>query len=134
MCIRDRASPLYRQEQEWRQKGIYLSRQTMANWLLKASKDWLEPFYEEMKLKLLKHNVLHIDETTVQVLKEPGKAAQSKSYMWLYRTSGEARNQIILYDYQPDRRYIRPREFLGEFSGFIHTDGYEAYHLSLIHI
>lgn len=122
------ASPLYRQEQEWRQKGIYLSRQTMANWLLKASKDWLEPFYEEMKLKLLKHNVLHIDETTVQVLKEPGKAAQSKSYMWLYRTSGEARNQIILYDYQPDRRYIRPREFLGEFSGFIHTDGYEAYH------
>jgi len=100
----------------------------MANWLLKASKDWLEPFYEEMKLKLLKHNVLHIDETTVQVLKEPGKAAQSKSYMWLYRTSGEARNQIILYDYQPDRRYIRPREFLGEFSGFIHTDGYEAYH------
>ena len=50
----------------------------MANWLLKASKDWLEPFYEEMKLKLLKHNVLHIDETTVQVLKEPGKAAQSK--------------------------------------------------------
>jgi transposase len=48
--------------------------------------------------------------------------------MWLYRTSGVARNQIILYDYQPDRRYICPREFLGGFSGFIHTDGYEAYH------
>ena len=81
-----------------------------------------------MRLKLLKHSVLHVDETTVQVLKEPGRAAQSKSYMWLYRTSGEAKSQIILYDYQPDRRYIRPREFLRGFSGFIHTDGYEAYH------
>jgi transposase len=121
-------SPLYRQEQEWKQNGILLSRQTMANWLLKASNDWLEPLYEKMRLKLLKHSVLHVDETTVQVLKEPGRAAQSKSYMWLYRTSGEAKSQIILYDYQPDRRYIRPREFLRGFSGFIHTDGYEAYH------
>ena len=88
--------------QEWKQSGILLSRQTMANWLLKASKDWLEPLFEEMKQKLLKHSVLHVDETTVQVLKEPGKAAQSKSYMWLYRTSGEAKNQIVLYDYQSD--------------------------------
>jgi transposase len=122
------ASPLYRQEQEWKQNGILLSRQTMSNWLLKASNNWLVPLYEKMKTKLLEHNVLHIDETTVQVLKEPGKAAQSKSYMWVYRTSGEAKNHIILYDYQPDRRYIRPREFLEGFSGFIHTDGYEAYH------
>jgi transposase len=121
-------SPLYRQEQEWKQNGILLSRQTMANWLLKASNDWLEPLYEKMGLRLLKHSVLHVDETTVQVLKEPGRAARSKSYMWLYRTSGEAKNQIILYDYQPDRRYIRPREFLRGFSGYIHTDGYEAYH------
>jgi len=122
------ASPLYRQEQEWKQNGILLSRQTMANWLIKSSNDWLEPLYEKLRQKLLEHSVLHVDETTVQVLKEPGKAAQSKSYMWLYRTSGEAKNQIILYDYQPDRRYIRPREFLEGFKGFIHTDGYEGYH------
>jgi transposase len=121
-------SPLYRQEQEWKQNGILLSRQTMANWLLKASQDWLEPLYEKMRLRLLKHSVLHVDETTVQVLNEPGRTAQSKSYMWLYRTSGEAKSQIILYDYQPDRRYTRPAEFLRGFSGFIHTDGYEAYH------
>ena len=121
------ASPLYRQEQEWKQYGILLSRQTMANWLIKA-KDWLEPLYEKMKQRLLEHEVLHADETTVQVLKEPGKAAQSKSYIWLYRTSGEAEKQIVLYDYQPDRKYNRPREFLEGFSGYLHTDGYEAYH------
>jgi len=122
------SSPLYRQEQEWKQHGIQLTRQTMANWLVKSSTDWLEPLYEKMKQKLLKHKVLHADETTVQVLKEPGKAAQSKSYMWLYRTSGEAKKQIVLYDYQPDRRSIRPKEFLEGFSGFLHTDGYEGYH------
>jgi len=62
------------------------------------------------------------------VLKEPGKAAQSKSYMWLFRTSGEAKHQIILYDYQPDRKHTHPEEFLKGFSGYLHADGYEGYH------
>lgn len=122
------ASPLYRQEQEWKQNGILLSRQTMSNWLLKACEDWLVPIYEEMQARLCEHEVLHGDETTLQVLKEPGKAAQSKSYMWLYRTSGEARHQIVLYDYQPDRRHIHPKAFLENFKGYLHCDGYEGYH------
>ena len=121
-------SPLYRQEQEWKQNGIWLSRQTMSNWLIKASEEWLEPIYEEMKHRLCKHNVLHGDETTLQVLKEPGKTAQSKSYMWLYRTSGEAKHQIVLYEYQPDRKHIHPEEYLKNFSGYLHTDGYDGYH------
>ncbi|MCD6321734.1 MAG: IS66 family transposase [Clostridiales bacterium] len=122
------ASPLYRQEQEWKQNGILLSRQTMSNWLIKASDTWLEPIYEVMKRKLLEHDVLHADETVLQVLKEPGKKAQSKSYMWHYRTSGEAKNQIVLYEYQPDRKYKNPERFLRNFTGYLHADGYEAYH------
>jgi len=122
------ASPLYRQEQEWLQNGIRLSRQTMSNWLIKASEEWLEPIYEEMKNRLCRHDVLHADETVLQVLKEPGKPAKSKSYMWLFRTSGEAKHQIVLYDYQPDRRYTHPEEFLKGFSGYLHADGYDGYH------
>lgn len=122
------ASPLYRQEQEWKQSGILLSRQTMSNWLIKASESWLEPVYMELKRKLCEHEVLHADETTLQVLKEPGKRARSKSYMWLYRTSGEAKHQIVIYDYQPDRRHIRPGHFLKNFKGYLHADGYEGYH------
>jgi len=122
------ASPLYRQEQEWKQNGILLSRQTMSNWLIKACEKWFMPIYEEMKLKLCKHEVLHADETTLQVLKESGKAAQSKSYMWLYRTSGEAKHQIVLYDYQPDRKHIHPEAFLNNFKGYLHCDGYQGYH------
>ena len=120
-------SPLYRQEQEWALSGIRLSRQTMSNWLLKASK-WLEPIYEEMKRRLCEHQVLHADETTLQVLHEDGKSAQSKSYMWLYRTSGEAKHQIVLYDYQSNRKAENPERFLRDFKGYLHADGYDGYH------
>ena len=121
-------SPLYRQEQEWALSGIQLSRQTMSNWLIKACSDWLEPIYAEMKRRLCEHEVLHADETTLQVLHEDGKPAQSKSYMWLYRTSGEAKHQIVLYDYQPNRKAENPEELLRNFKGYLHTDGYDGYH------
>ena len=122
------ASPLYRQEQEWKRNGILLSRQTMANWLIKASELWLEPVYNAMKARLVSREVLHADETTSQVLHEPGKTAQSKSYMWLYRTSGDAEHPIVLYEYQPSRKHSHPKEFLKDFSGFLHADGYDGYH------
>jgi hypothetical protein len=64
----------------------------------------------------------------LQVLHEPGKSAQSKSYMWLYRTSGGAEQPMVLFEYQPDRKAKRPAEFLKGFRGYLHTDGYEAYH------
>ena len=53
----------------------------MSNWILKASSDWLTPVFKTMHTELLKQDILHADETTFQVLHEPGKSAQSKSYM-----------------------------------------------------
>jgi transposase len=47
--------------------------------------------------------------------------------MWLYRTSGEAKHQIILYDYKPSRKHTHPEEFLKGFSGYLHADGFEGY-------
>jgi len=55
-------SPLYRQEQEWNRNGISLSRQTMSNWLIKASEDWLEPIYDVFHEILLKQKALHADD------------------------------------------------------------------------
>jgi hypothetical protein len=100
----------------------------MSNWLIKASQDWLEPIYEEMKRQLSTCQVLHADETTLQVLHEDGRPAQSKSYMWLYRTSGDSERQIMIYDYQRDRKAERPEEFLKNFTGYLHADGYDGYH------
>ena len=121
-------SPLYRQEQEWGRQGLKLSRQVMSHWLLRAAEDWLAPIYQELHRELLKRDVLHGDETTLQVLKEPGKSAQSKSYMWLYRTGGDAEHPIVLYDYRPDRKAKNAEEFLEGFSGYLHADGYQGYH------
>jgi len=120
--------PLYRQEQEWSRNGILLSRQTMSNWLIRCAEDWMKPIYGLLKKGLLEREVLHGDETTLQVLHEPGKKAQSKSYMWLYRTSGNTDKAIVLYEYKPDRQAIHPETFLKGFKGYLHADGYDGYH------
>ena len=120
--------PLYRQEQEINRKGIKLSRQTMSNWILKATEDYLTPVYKQLHKELLTRDVLHADETTLQVLHEPGKKPQSDSYMWLYRTSGNTDKPIVLYEYQPGRGAKHPKEFLSGYKGYLHTDGYAGYH------
>ena len=121
-------SPLYRLEQEFNREGLKLSRQTMANWLLNTSDTWLRPIYDVLHRELCKESVLHADETTLQVLKESGKAATSKSYMWLYRTSGCTESPIVLYEYQPSRKAAHAEVFLKGFSGWLHADGYQGYH------
>lgn len=120
-------SPLYRQEQEWNRKGLLLSRQTMSSWLLRCAEDWLKPVYDVLHEQLVKRDLLHADETELQVLHEPGKKPQSKSYMWLYRTSGDTKYPIVLYEYQPGRAGDYPKNFLKGFHGYLQTDGYSGY-------
>lgn len=119
--------PLYRQQQAFERLGIALSRQTLANWML-AGADWLRPFYHRLKTFLLARDILHADETTLQVLKEPGRAAESDSYLWLYRT-GRDGPPIILFDYQETRAAKHPKAFLHGFRGYLHVDGYIAYEI-----
>jgi hypothetical protein len=121
-------SPLYRLEQEFNRQGLRLSRQTMANWLLNISEKWMRPVYDVLHEQLCREPVLHADETTLQVLKEPGRSSTSKSYMWLYRTSGCAKQAVVLYEYQPTRKAEHAEAFLKGFSGWLHADGYQGYH------
>lgn len=118
--------PLYRQEQQLARLGIKLSRQTLANWMLYGANKWLKLLYDRMHFHLLQREILHADETTLQVLKEPGRAAKSSSYMWLYRTGREGPS-IILYDYQETRGGIHPKKFLAGFKGYLQVDGYSGY-------
>jgi transposase len=118
--------PLYRQEQHYARLGIDLSRGVLSNWMIKGS-EWLDLIYGRLKRKLLEQEVLHADETTLQVLKEPGRPAESQSYMWLYRT-GCVGPPIVLYEYQPSRSGEHPRRFLAGFKGYLHADGYAGYH------
>lgn len=121
------AVPLYRQEKDWEQLGIELSRAAMAHWIIRCSEDYLIPVTERLCQLLLQRDIVHCDETPVQVLKEKGKKPQTKSYMWLYRTGNDGREPIILYDYQPSRNGDHAVTFLKNFKGYVHSDGYQGY-------
>ena len=120
--------PFYRLEQDFLRQGVFINRQNMANWSIQVCEDWLRPIYGKLCENLLRHDVLHGDETTLQVLNEPGKTARQKSYMWLCRTSGESATPVALYEYKPDRGVEHPAAFLKNWRGYLHTDGYAAYH------
>ena len=118
--------PLYRQEQHYARLGIDLSRGVLSNWIIKGS-DWLNIVYVRMKQHLIEQYILHADETILQVLREPGRAAESQSYMWLYRT-GCMGPPIVLFEYQQSREGKHPQKFLEGFKGYLHVDGYAGYH------
>jgi transposase len=120
------AMPLYRQEQDLKRMGIQFSRQTMANWVISGAK-LLQPLYEKMHEILLAENILHADETPLEVLCEPNRPAVMKSYMWLYRTGKHADKPIVLYDYKEGRSGDYAKKFLTGFSGYLHCDGYSGY-------
>ena len=116
--------PLYRQEKIYARIGVTLTRQSMARWLIEVSQK-LVPLYNLLQEDLLSRHYLNMDETTIQVLKEDGKKATSKSYMWVRYASGT--NPIVLYDYSPSRSGQVPIELLEGFSGYLQVDGYDAY-------
>lgn len=121
------AMPLYRQSKDWEQMGVKLPRATLANWVNKCGIDYLQPIYDHLHTILRKREFINADETPCQVLKEDGKAATSKSYMWLYATGNDGLPPMRLYEYQPGRSGEYPVTFLGEFSGYLCCDGYAGY-------
>ena len=120
-------SPLYRQEKEWEALGLKISRATMSNWLLAVYRDWLGYIVHRLKQELLKQDYLHIDETRVQVLKEPGRKNTTDSYMWVYSSIKDAKAPIRYFEYQPGRGGKHPEAFLKGYDGYIHTDAYSGY-------
>ena len=120
--------PLYRQEREWKEIGIPLSRATLANWVIRPAEDWLMPLVSRLQQDLLQQDVIHADETPVQVHKEKGRKNPAKSYMWVF-SSGEFEqaHPIRLYEYQPGRSGSYAEDFLKGFNGILQTDGYNGY-------
>ena len=123
------ALPLYRQEQIFTRLGVDLSRNTLARWMIGAG-HLVNPLIERLRQQLVTAAVIHMDETTVQVNTEPGRAASSTSYMWVQR-AGPPERQIVLFHYEPTRAGSVPLQLLEGFTGSLITDGYEGYNAAV---
>ena len=119
------ALPLYRQETILNRIGIELGRATLASWMIKVGV-LVQPLINLMRDRLLEYDIAQMDETPVQVLKEEGRPAQSKSYLWVQR-GGPPDGRVILYDYDPSRGGAVPQRLLAGYAGYLQTDGYEGY-------
>jgi transposase len=119
------ALPLYRQERQFQRMGVDLSRQDMANWTMGVARR-VQPLVQLLRREIHGGPVVQIDETTLQVMQEPGRANTSQSYMWVYR-GGRPEHPVVDYQYHPIRSGEVPLKALHEYRGFVQTDGYEGY-------
>lgn len=119
------ALPFYRQEQIFARLGIDLSRTLMSTWAIRVS-ILIKPLLELLHAQILSGPLIQADETTVQVMKEPGRADTSKSYMWVFR-GGPPDKPAVIYHYEPTRSGEVAKKFIKEFKGCVQTDGYAGY-------
>jgi transposase len=119
------ALPFYRQERQFQRMGVDLSRQDMANWAMAVARR-VGPLVQLLRREIHSGPVVQIDETTLQVMQEPGRANTSQSYMWVYR-GGQPQHPVVDYQYHPSRSGQVPLKALHEYRGFVQTDGYEGY-------
>ncbi len=117
--------PLFRQEKIFARLGIDLPRATMANWMVQASQCCL-PLLDLLEAELKSGPLINMDETPLQVLKEPGRANTTKSYMWVF-CGGAPDHPSVLYRYHPTRSGEVALRFLDDYQGFIQSDDYGGY-------
>ena len=117
--------PYYRQEIQFERIGAEVSRQDMAAWQQKVYEK-LEPLFPLMTAALKSGPIMQMDETTAQVMGEPGRQDTQKSYMWL-ALGGLPGKRVAWYGYYPTRSHEYPKALLEGYSGFLQADGFEAY-------
>lgn len=110
-----------------RRFGVRFTSTTLANWMILAMHRLLTPFIEAMEPYLLGRDYLHVDETTLQVLNEPGKHAWQKSYLWVRATGVGTGPPILLVEYSPTRAGSVATNLLKGFAGYLQVDGYSGY-------
>lgn len=119
------ALPFYRQEKQFTRLGAEIGRATMCNWAMQAA-EACQPVLELLYRETRSGPLINIDETTVQILAEPGRAPTTKSYMWIVR-GGPPGKPGVCYHYAPSRAGAVAKALLKDYSGVVQTDGYSGY-------
>lgn len=119
--------PLYRQAARFSREGIEISRGTLSNWVVRVG-ELCSPLLEILREELRAGPLINVDETPVQVLKEPGRANTTKSYMWVFRGGVSPPGSVVIFDYRPTRSAEEIlKEYLTDYTGHVQTDGYIGY-------
>ena len=103
--------PLYRQERIFERAGLAIARSTLAQWVGECGAQ-LQPLVDALTAELLKHDVLHADETPVAMLK-PGHGKTHRAYLWSYCTTRYNETRAVVFDFAESRAGLHAREFLG---------------------
>ena len=103
--------PLYRQERIFERAGLAIARSTLAQWVGECGAQ-LQPLVDALTAELLKHDVLHADETPVAMLK-PGNGKTHRAYLWTYCTTRFNETKAVVFDFAESRAGVHAREFLG---------------------
>ncbi|MCX7025882.1 MAG: IS66 family transposase [Spirochaetes bacterium] len=117
--------PFYRQETGFERIGTFVSRQDMSNWTIRLAED-LEPLISLIEEHIRAGPVIQMDETPVKVLKLDHTGKDGQGYMWL-ATGGIPDHRAVRYRFAPGRGSVHASSFLGDYSGFVQSDGYKAY-------
>lgn len=121
----DDALPFYRQEKQFKRLDVDLGRNSMCSWAMKVAEQ-CQPLLQLFRENLRAGPLINVDETTVQVLNEPGKKASTKSYMWIFR-GGDPSKPSLLFQYSRSRGAIVAKEFFEGYRGTVQSDGYKGY-------
>ena len=116
--------PYYRQSKIFKRQRLHIPDSTIGGWANGAIRNWLIPVYESMKNKMLKTDYLMADETPIPVLSEDKPGATHQGYHWLYY---DPVNKLVCFDYRQGRGREGPKNFLKDFTGYLQSDGYNAY-------
>ena len=121
-------APFARQEKDFYQMGLEISRANMAHWTIRCSDEWLMPVYHRIHHILIqKCGILHMDETRIQVNKESGKKASSDSFMWVLQSGACEDIKATFFHYSRTRSRKVALELIDGFKGYLTTDAYAAY-------
>lgn len=116
--------PYYRQSKIFKRQNLHIPDSTIGNWANTAIGNWLEPVWEALKNRLLSSHYLMADETPIPVLSEDKPGATHRGYHWVYY---DPVNLLVLFDYRKTRGREGPRSLLKDFTGYLQSDGYNAY-------
>lgn len=116
--------PLYRIEEKMKYEGIPVIRQTLCH-LISRGAEVLKPVYDELKKQILSRGIIFTDDTPVK-LKVKGKKGLITGRIWVY-VAGGLGPPMKIFEFTQDRQKRRPKEFLGDYQGYIHADAYNGY-------